>query len=142
LGIDMQVRNLVDGHWNFEQTKRTVTPPWGMWGGTPGESGAYLLRLPDEKDFSFKMGARLPVPVGASAIVRTGGGGGWGDPCERDPAIVASDVREQFISRDAARQLYGVVVRDDFSVDVAATTALRNGMQTRQNAGRKDSPGG
>lgn len=137
LGIDMQVRNLVDGHWNFEQTKRTVCPPWGMWGGTPGESGAYLLRMPDEKDFSYKMGARLPVPVGASAIVRTGGGGGWGDPAERDPAIVADDVREEFISREAARGLYGVVVRDDFSVDGPATAALRKDMQARQNAGRK-----
>ena len=113
-----------------------------MWGGKPGESGGYLLRLPEEKDFQFKAGARLPVPVGASAIVRTGGGGGWGDPCERHPATVASDVREEFISRQAARDLYGVVVKDDFSVDAAATAALRKSMQARQNAGRNESPGG
>jgi N-methylhydantoinase B len=137
LGLDVQVRNLVEGHWNFEQTKRTVCPPWGMWGGTPGESGAYLLRMPEEKSFSLKAGNRLPVPVGASAIVRTGGGGGWGDPAERDPAIVAADVREEFISREAARNLYGVVVKDDFTVDGVATAALRTEMQARQNAGRK-----
>jgi N-methylhydantoinase B len=46
LGIDMRVRNLVEGHWNFEQTRRTQCPPWGLWGGTPGETGGYLLRLP------------------------------------------------------------------------------------------------
>src|SRR5215472_6905832 len=79
LGIDMQVRNLVEGHWNFEQTRRTKTPPWGLWGGTPGESGAYLLRMPGESAFAEKAGARLPVTIGASAIVRTGGGGGWGN---------------------------------------------------------------
>ena len=51
LGIDMRVRNLVEGHWNFEQTRRTICPPWGLWGGTPGESGGYLLRLPEETEF-------------------------------------------------------------------------------------------
>ena len=86
LGIDMRVRNLVDGHWNFEQTRRTQCPPWGLWGGTPGETGGYLLRLPDEDTFTQKAGARIAVPVNAAAIVRTGGGGGWGDPCERDAA--------------------------------------------------------
>ena len=44
LGIDMRVRNLVEGLWNFEQTRRTQCPPWGLRGGTPGESGGYLLR--------------------------------------------------------------------------------------------------
>ncbi len=63
LGIDMQVRNLVEGLWNFEQTRRTQCPPWGLRGGTPGETGGYLLRLPDEADFRQLAGARLPVPV-------------------------------------------------------------------------------
>ena len=51
LGIDMRVRNLVDGHWNFEQTRRTKCPPWGLWGGTAGETGGYLLRRPEETEF-------------------------------------------------------------------------------------------
>ena len=33
LGIDMRVRNLVEGRWNFEQTRRSKCPPWGVWGG-------------------------------------------------------------------------------------------------------------
>jgi N-methylhydantoinase B len=131
LGIDMQVRNLIEGHWNFEQTRRVKCPPWGLWGGTAGESGGYLLRLPQESEFRQLAGARLPVPVGASAIVRTGGGGGWGDPCDRDPALVVNDVREELISRKAARDLYGVVVRDDFTLDAAATAALRVEMRTK-----------
>lgn len=137
LGIDMQVRNLVDGHWNFEQTRRTQCPPWGLWQGTAGESGGYLLRLPEEKEFRLMAGARIPVPVGASAIVRTGGGGGWGNPCERDPAKVAEDVREELISRAAARTLYGVVLRDDLTPDRAATEALRAEMQGERNNAHK-----
>ena len=126
LGIDMQVRNLVEGHWNFEQTRRAQCPPWGLWGGTAGEPGSYLLRLPGETEFRQLAGARLPVPVGASAIVRTGGGGGWGNPYERDPARVIDDVREGLISRKAASELYGVVMRDDFTLDAEAMKALRS----------------
>src|SRR6266436_6176141 len=92
LGIDMHVRNLVEGRWNFEQAQRRDCPPWGLWGGTAGESGGYLLRLPGEKDFKPMVGAHIPVPPKAEAIVRTGGGGGWGDPLDRDPALVRHDV--------------------------------------------------
>ena len=41
---------------------------------------------------------------------RTAGGGGWGDPLERDPAAVADDVLNEKVSAEAARELYGVVV--------------------------------
>jgi N-methylhydantoinase B len=138
LGIDMRVRNLVEGHWNFEQTRRTVCPPWGLWGGTPGESGGYLLRLPHESEFRQTGGNRLPVPVGAEAIVRTGGGGGWGDPLEREPDRVCADVREELISPQAALDLYGVVLRDDLSLDPVATTTLRNNLKSRQKTARNE----
>ena len=127
LGIDMQVRNFVEGRWNSSMTRRAQCPPWGLWGGKPGESGSYLLRMPGENEFRQLAGARLPVPVGASAIVRTGGGGGWGDPYERDPARVIDDVREGLISRKAASELlHGVVMRDDFTLDAEAMKALRS----------------
>jgi len=126
LGIDMQVKNLVEGRWNFEQTRRTVCPPWGLWGGGEGEPSAYLLRLPGENDFKMMVGAHIPVPLHASAIVRTGGGGGWGDPRERDPELVRADVLEEFVSREAAREKYGVVLRDDLTVDAEATRKQRS----------------
>jgi N-methylhydantoinase B len=138
LGIDMRVRNLVDGHWNFEQTRRTQCPPWGLWGGTAGEPGGYLLRLAEETEFRLMAGARIPVSVGASAIVRTGGGGGWGDPLERDVGEVAEDVREDMISREAARDLYGVVLDDDLRLDLEATKALRLELRARRNTGHQD----
>ena len=126
LGIDMQVKNLVEGRWNFEQTRRNICPPWGLWGGGDGDPSAYLLRLPGENDFKMMVGAHIPVPLHASAIVRTGGGGGWGDPHERDPELVRADVMEELVSRDAAREKYGVVLRDDFTVDVEATKKQRS----------------
>jgi N-methylhydantoinase B len=133
LGLDMQVRNLVEGRWNFEQARRANCPPWGLWGGTAGEAGGYLLRLPGENDFKPIVGAHVPVPLEAEAIVRTGGGGGWGDPLERDPARVRHDVREELISREAALDHYGVVLRDDLTLDESATQQRRD----RVRSGRR-----
>jgi N-methylhydantoinase B len=52
------------------------------------------------------------------------GGGGYGDPLERDPAAVLADVREKIVSPEAAKSLYGVVV-DRSEIDTAATAQLR-----------------
>jgi N-methylhydantoinase B len=134
LGIDMRVRNLVEGRWNFEQTRRSKCPPWGVWGGTPGEPGAYLLKRPGERDFREMAGAHIPLPVDAEAIVRTGGGGGWGDPLTRDPAQVAEDVAEGLISVAAARRLYGVVLRGNMSLDEVGTKRLRERLRSKVKA--------
>jgi N-methylhydantoinase B len=136
LGLDVRVRNLVEGRWNFEHTRRSKCPPWGVWGGMAGEPGGYLLRLPKEKGFKFKTGAHLPVPVGAEAIVRTGGGGGWGDPLQRDPELVCEDVAEGLISVASARKHYGVVLRHGRSLDATATRRLRQRLRAA-GAGRK-----
>ena len=53
LGIDMRVRNLVEGKWNFEMPRRGKCPPWGLRGGPPGEPGGYLLNLPGERNFTI-----------------------------------------------------------------------------------------
>lgn len=126
LGLDVRVRNLVEGRWNFEHTKREHCPPWGLWNGKPGEFGGYLMRLPGESEFTLMRGAHVAVPIGAEAIVRTGGGGGWGDPLERDPAAVRNDVIEELISAHAALEDYGVVLDGKGNVDLAATEERRS----------------
>jgi N-methylhydantoinase B len=125
LGIDMCVENFVEGRWNFERTRRDHCPPWGIRGGKPAETGDYLLRLPQENEFQSVGGAHRPVPAHAEVIVRTGGGGGWGDPLKRDPERVRADVLEELISPEAARTQYGVVLTRDLSLDDVATRALR-----------------
>jgi N-methylhydantoinase B len=125
LGIDMRVRNFVEGRWNFERPRRSKYPAWGLWGGKPGTAADYLLRTPADKDFRSVEPVRNAVPADSRAIVRTGGGGGWGDPKERDPRLVQWDVIEGFISPEAAREHYGVVINTDHSIDEAATASLR-----------------
>jgi N-methylhydantoinase B len=108
-----------------------------VWDGTPGEPGGYLLRLPGEKEFKLMRGAHIPVPVGAEAIVRTGGGGGWGDPLARDPALVREDVREGLISARAARERYGVALDRKLAVNAPMTKALRERLRSARAAASK-----
>ena len=62
---------------------------------------------------------------GAAVVIRSAGGGGYGDPTERDPLRVAEDVREGYVSSAAAHQLYGVVLDKEGVPDAEATAALR-----------------
>jgi len=128
LGVDLEVRNFVDGKWNFERANRRGCPPWGLWGGRPGQSGGYYLRAAGTGDYSMMHGSHKPVPAESEVIVRTGGGGGWGDPLQRDPEKVRLDVIEELVSRDAARLQYGVVLDDDM-VNEVASRALRQSMK-------------
>jgi len=70
VGIDMRVRNLVEGKWNFEMPRRGKCPPWGIRGGTPGEPGGYLLKMPGERKFTDY--ALVPTYMNASPSARPG----------------------------------------------------------------------
>jgi N-methylhydantoinase B len=74
------------------------------------------------------------IEVGDVYVHRTAGGGGWGDPLERDPAAVAADVANEKVSPEAARDLYGVVL-DDGTVDHNATEAHRAGRRKGDREG-------
>jgi N-methylhydantoinase B len=63
--------------------------------------------------------------------VRWNGGGGYGDPLERDPEAVARDVRDGTVTNDSAENVHGVVLRADGSADGTATAARRE--ETRKN---------
>jgi N-methylhydantoinase B len=86
--------------------------------------------LPRQSDWQSVDVALHPVPNDSEVIVRTAGGGGWGNPLERDPEKVRMDVIEGFVSHEAARNEYGVVLRPGrypllFEVDEEATKKLR-----------------
>ena len=66
----------------------------------------------------------VKVHKGDLLYFNTWGGGGWGDPLQRDPAIVASDVDKKLVSAEGAKR-YGVILNDDLSVDQSKTDELR-----------------
>jgi len=79
-------------------------------------------------------------PPGEVLFAQSGGGGGWGDPLERDPALVLRDVLDEYVSVDGARRDYGVVIDPvSATVDEEATARLR--AQMRTGAGSSGSDG-
>jgi N-methylhydantoinase B len=102
-------------------------------GGLKADHGEYFLKQPGENDFKIAFGTRRPVPPQSEVIVRTGGGGGWGDPLEREPEKVRADVLEDLVSVKAAREQYGVVLDARSSLDLAATQSLRQKMRAARS---------
>jgi N-methylhydantoinase B len=124
LGIKRHWRFLAD---SFALTlmKKSKTQPWGMRGGADGASGFALFRPGTESELATGM-AYEPMAAGEGLINHTGGGGGWGDPLERDPELVLADVRNEYVSVEAARTEYGVAIHaETLELDADATRALR-----------------
>ena len=65
------------------------------------------------------------IPKGDALIIQMPGGGGLGDPTRRAPERVREDVRLGLVSPEAAAATYGVVLRDDLTIDWLATKAAR-----------------
>ncbi len=103
---------------------RAGCPPWGLRGGAEGRPGyVEIERVSGERERFYK-GERLLQPGDVVNFV-SGGGGGYESPFARDPAQVAADVREDYVSREAAASDYGVAINADGEVDDAATAKLR-----------------
>ena len=72
----------------------------------------------------------IEIKKGDVLRVVTSGGGGWGDPLERDPEMVKADVRNSGVSIARAKDVYGVVIEEDsMDVDMEATEELRQSMK-------------
>ena len=90
--------------------ERVKIPPWGLHGGYPGALGEYTLIKQNGETVKLPSKCTVPLQHGDSLIIRTPGGGGYGDPLERDPERVLEDVLDDLISLDVARSKYGVVI--------------------------------
>ncbi|MBS1870263.1 MAG: hydantoinase B/oxoprolinase family protein [Actinobacteria bacterium] len=85
---------------------RTQLPPWGLHGGQDARPNGALLRLPDGTEREIVKVTSLPLEPGTILEYRTGGGGGYGPPSERDPEAVRADLRDGYITEQAARRDY------------------------------------
>lgn len=105
--------------------KKTKTKPWGMAGGKEGENGHVILRPGTDREEVTGMVYESMAP-GEVLVNNSGGGGGWGDPFERDPEKVLEDVHNEYVSIKSAREDYGVVIDPEtMTVDAAATASIR-----------------
>ena len=101
-------------------------PARGIFGGLDGRVARYLLN-PEGENFR-DVGSKSTFYANPTDIVsmQTPGGGGYGDPFERDPEAVLDDVRCEKVSLDRAREVYGVVINPEtWTVDIQETSKLR-----------------
>ncbi len=111
---------------------RWLTYPWGVNGGKPGARGRkWIDRADGHREMLPSKCHDVPVRPGDVLHFVTWGGGGWGDPLERDAALVALEIRRGLVTADGARR-YGVVVDDGGAIEADATDALRSELRAQR----------
>ncbi|HZR93217.1 MAG TPA: hydantoinase B/oxoprolinase family protein [Gaiellaceae bacterium] len=90
--------------------ERSVTPAWGLFGGRGAVGPDVVVNPGSAGELHLLKANAHPLAPGSVVELRTGGGGGFGNPLERDPERVRADVRDGYVSLEAAARDYGVVL--------------------------------
>lgn len=131
-GIRRRLRMLSDGASLSVLSDKNVIPPYGVRTGGSGAGNRFVV-IRDGKEFEpssipGKVGD-FPLRRGDIVQIETAGGGGYGDPLERDPNRVARDVELRYLTSEQAHVRFGVVLRKDGAVDSPATIRRRAEMK-------------
>jgi N-methylhydantoinase B len=131
LGYEKHYRALVDCR-TIVTADRVRLGCYGLNGGKAGQPFCVTVDIEGAPRDLGGLVDGEPVLAGQVVRVCTTGGGGWGDPLEREPELVVQDVIDGKVSMHAAHDDYGVVLRrggDGWGIDAAATNTLRNTMR-------------
>jgi len=134
LGENMTTR------FNHEAQKHGI-PPQGIFGGKPGRSGKWVINegREDERILPHQIGDTISLKEGDTVTLYGVGGGGYGDPLERDPEVVKLDVINELITVSQAKEDYGVIIDPEtYEVDIAKTEKLRKSMRERRKCGQTE----
>jgi N-methylhydantoinase B len=127
LGLAREVRVQAPSTQLSVLAEKAVLPPFGVCGGEAGATNRFWVRRQDHPLQPSSLPGKVsgfPLEPGDVVVMETSGGGGFGDPLDRDPALVVADLAEGYVTPAAAESVYGVVVGDG-TVDAAATAARR-----------------
>jgi N-methylhydantoinase B len=114
-------------------------PLRGLCGGDDAAPYSNIFLYGTKDEFEVENAINAQLPAGAITAYQYGGGAGFEDPLLRDPQAVREDVLDEYVSIDAARERYGVILTgslDDWNVDIdiGKTAQLRAQMRTRRTA--------
>lgn len=132
LGHYRDYRTLTDGVKVVIGIDRHNYKPWGVFGGKDGLSNDVILD-PGPGQSQIRKVSDFAVPRGGLISLVSGGGGGYGNPLERDPELVLNDVLEGYVSAADAATDYGVVIDGD-QVNAARTLQLRKKQKHSEEA--------
>jgi N-methylhydantoinase B len=110
--------------------ERTKIPPWGLLGGLHGSLGEHTLVRSDGSAERLPSKCTIPLARGDRLVIRTPGGGGYGDPFERPAESVLRDVSDGLVSFEAAERHYGAVIdAESMQISREETARLRERMR-------------
>jgi N-methylhydantoinase B len=130
-GVVRDIRVIADEGILASRLENVTYPAWGVNGGHSGRPGGILVNpgTPDERQLK-PLSDNNRLRQGDLLRIMTPGGGGWGDPLDRDMASVQGDVLDGFVSRQSARDDYGVILAPHTcEIDEVATRQLRQNMR-------------
>jgi N-methylhydantoinase B len=130
-GAKLEVMNVCDG---------TIYPPDGARGGLGGAAARHFRRKVDDTLIELDPYVHEVLEDGETIVSYSCGGGGYGPPTERDADRVAHDVREGYVSRQRARDVYGVILDERLEPDVAATARERSELDRDRLDRQPDAP--
>jgi N-methylhydantoinase B len=96
-----------DDVWISLWYERSKTPAWGLFGGGSGQPPVVEINPGAPEARRLLKGNQIPLKRGDIVRCQTGGGGGYGDPKERDRAAIELDIAEGFLTEEGARRAYG-----------------------------------
>jgi len=134
-GIRRDMRFLVDEGKLTNLSDRQKVPPYGLFGGRPGGLGRTVINPGGDEQVVHGKASR-EFAYGDVISFQQSGAGGYGDPLEREPRRVLEDVLDDYVSIEAARSEYGVVIEGrgvDLGVDETATRELRSRMTAERS---------
>ena len=116
-GCDIEIGYVSDG---------TINAASGACGGGKGAHARQFIRRINGKLNKIESCAQITIRPGENIVCYTAGGGGYGIPLERDIKHVVHDIKERWVSKKAAQEIYGVVLNNNGMPDVHATNNKRS----------------
>lgn len=135
LGLKLELKTLSHQTSFSLVSDRSIVPPFGVLGGASGAPNKYLIKSGTTEIHLETPGKASGIMLSQNDIVVacTAGGGGYGLAFEREPERVARDVMDGFITREVAKESYGVVIFPEGKIDTKETTALRKAALQRSS---------
>ncbi|RST77260.1 methylhydantoinase [Siminovitchia acidinfaciens] len=142
VGVRMEVEFIDRGELIWMESSRTLEGSPGVNGGKHSAPQRQLLKtadgqfktiggLADDGTWYPQMLGGVHFQPGESFVFQSTGGGGWGNPMERDPEAVAEDVRNELVSKKQAEEIYGVVLTESLELEVELTQEKRKASAAR-----------
>jgi N-methylhydantoinase B len=131
LGLVREVRVLAPGAQLSVLAEKAVLPPFGVCGGASGATNRFWVRRGDAALQPSPLPGKVsgfPLQPGDVFIMESSGGGGFADPLDREPTLVAADLAEGYVTSAAAEATYGVVLRAG-AIDGGGTAARRRALR-------------